>query len=557
MKRLSFALFFVFLVLTASACGLTTATTTSSSITSTTTALPITSSSSQSPTTAVSTSSGILTTTVTVTTTSTVTSPTTTQTTTSPTTTTEVTTLPITTQTTTLTTITTVSTTSTTTSNTILITTSPEQPLIPTDYDKLQDKLPVIGLPSSGNVQVLVFVVDFSDFPAASSGMSIAQVNTAFNGLPNQTAYESLQSYYWKSSYGQLHITADVFGFYRASNPASYYENEYYKLYATDKWGNYLYDEDEVTYPDSDLIYELLLFYDNLIDYSNYDSNNDGYIDAIYIIYTAPVSFESGSDLWWAYQDIYAYEGDIFDGVEPYYFMWSGVDFFFENTEEIDSRTIIHETGHLLGLEDYYDYDPEGSTNHGGLGGADMMDNTVGDHNPFSKLLLGWVTPQVVNQSMTVQIRPFESSGDMLLIASNWNGTIFTEYLIVSYYTPTGLNQADSQRIFTIPGIIIYHVNASWAGEMDYDSYYPSYYHSNNSDTIEKLLKIIEADMGNEIEDYSLAQDSDLFQVGDVFRQNVYANYQWIHETSGPMNFTISIDALTPTSAIITINFPN
>ncbi|MCK7485830.1 MAG: hypothetical protein MZU97_10005 [Bacillus subtilis] len=39
-----------------------------------------------------------------------------------------------------------------------------------------------------------------------------------------------------------------------------------------------------------------------------------------------------------------------------------------------------------MGLEDYYDYDPDGRYNVGGLGSADMMDYTVGDHNPFSKM---------------------------------------------------------------------------------------------------------------------------------------------------------------------------
>ena len=45
---------------------------------------------------------------------------------------------------------------------------------------------------------------------------------------------------------------------------------------------------------------------------------------------------------------------------------------------------------------DYYDYE-EGLRPDGGLGGADMMDYTVGDHNSFTKIILDWTTPLVVS----------------------------------------------------------------------------------------------------------------------------------------------------------------
>jgi len=258
-------------------------------------------------------------------------------------------------------------------------------PIIPTGYNLLQDELDYIGIPSQGDVKVLVFAVDFSDYPSSSSDINLDDLDIAFNGLSNEIDYESLNSYYLESSYGALNITADIFGFYRAEEPASYYEDEYEKLWAVDPvTGDWMYDDDEVTYPDSDIIYELMLYYDDLIDFSDYDSNNDGFIDGIYVVYTHPVSFTNGSDLWWAYQDFYAYEGDLFDEVEPLYFCWSGTDFLTDSTDDIDARTIIHETGHMLGLEDYYDYSDEDNYNSGGLGGADMMDGAYGDHNPFS-----------------------------------------------------------------------------------------------------------------------------------------------------------------------------
>ncbi|MDD3106525.1 MAG: hypothetical protein PHP65_01810, partial [Bacilli bacterium] len=193
------------------------------------------------------------------------------------------------------------STTTTTTYNQTTTTTTTvmndASPFTPSGYSLLQNELDSVGIPATGDVKILVFAVDFSDYPSSTSDVSIDDIEIAFNGDSSQLNYESLKSYYQISSYGRLNITADIYGFYRASNSASYYEDEYEKLWAVDPvTGDYVYSYDEVTYPNSDLIYELLDYYDTSIDYSDYDGNNDGYIDGIYIIYTHPVSYSSGSE---------------------------------------------------------------------------------------------------------------------------------------------------------------------------------------------------------------------------------------------------------------------
>jgi len=413
----------------------------------------------------------------------------------------------------------------------------------------LQDELDVVGIPSLGTPKVLVFAVDFSDYPASTSGVTLSDINTVFNGTSSELDYESLKSYYQISSYGKLDITADVFGFYRASHTAAYYESEYEKLWAVDPvTGEWLYGDDEVTYPESDLIFEILQYYDGQIDYSDYDYNNDGCIDGIYIVYTHPVSYSSGSDIWWAYQDVYAYDGDLFDGVEPWYFVWSGTDFMLEGDDNLNARTVIHETGHMLGLDDYYDYYDGDSANSGGLGGADMMDYTVGDHNPFSKMLLGWITPWVVESSMTVDLQPFVDSGEFLLIIDEWNNSIFDEYFLVSFYTPTSLNEADQSYLFTLPGVLIYHISAQIGNGYDDNSYYYSIFNYNNTDTSHKLIKIIEADMNGRIDTEAWAENGDLFQEGDIFGSNVYPTYRWYNNTS--LGFDIEIVSVGETASI-------
>ncbi len=402
------------------------------------------------------------------------------------------------------------SSTTTTTAASTTTTSSLDEPIVPTNLSLIQDELYYVGIPTEGDVKVLVFAVEFIDDPALSSGITLNDIDIAFNGSDTEIDYESLNSYYLESSFGKLNLTADIFGFYTTDDPISYYEAEY-----------------ETGYPDSDLILELLEAYDDLIDYSDYDANNDGYIDGIYIVYDHPVSYYSGSDFWWAYQTIFMYEEYSFDGVEPLYFSWVGADFFFEGSDNINARTIIHETGHMLGLDDYYDYyDSDPYDNSGGLGGVDMMDSARGDHNPFSKMLLGWVTPLVVESSMTVDITPFLENGDVILLIDDWNDTIFDEYILISYYTPTGLNEADKYYLFSKYGVVMYHVSAQIDDGYNSDYYY-TIFNNNNTDSEHKIIKIIEADMDLEV---NIGND-DLFLVDDVFGGNIYATYKWYDNT--------------------------
>ena len=429
-------------------------------------------------------------------------------------------------------------------------TTEINYPIIPSGYSLLQDELEYVGIPSIGEAKILVFAVDFPDQPISNASSVLADINIAFNGSSDDLVYESLHSYYLKSSYNKLNITADIYGFYRAQNDSSYYETLNDEYYATDpNTGQYLYPN--ASHPDSDLIYELLTYYDDVIDYSQYDSNNDGYIDGVYVIYNHDVSYESGSDLWWAYQYYYMYY-DTFDGVDPNYYVWMGLDFFYEGDEGINARTLIHESGHMLGLDDYYDYYPDDAYNKGGLGSF-MMDYTIGDHEPFSKILLGWITPIVVEKSMTIDLMPHLENGDVLLIIDEWNNTIFDEYILVMYYTPEGLNELDTDYMFTDPGIVMFHISAAIDNGYNPDSYYYSIFNNNNTDSINKLINIIEADMDEDIEKFAIVEDSDLFLAGDSLGYSVYPNYKWYNGNS--INLIIDIISLDSEKAVIKIFF--
>lgn len=401
-------------------------------------------------------------------------------------------------------------------------------------YDTETDTLYGVnrGLPSTGNPHVLVIPIEFTDYKAPSN--MVQTLETALFGTSTDTGWESLTSYYQKASYGKLNISGDVLPVFSTGNKSTYY--------------------DKIENGDYEIIKAALEYYDATIDYSKYDSDNDGFIDAIYLVYTCAINRESSDSMWWAYtSEYYTDDYEYYDGVEADFYLLAGYDFLEEVfASEYDPtynlETFIHETGHLLGLDDYYDTDEEAGPN-GGIGGGDMMDYNVGDHNAFSKAILGWVTPLIMgDDSATITLKSFGSSGDCLIIPKSWNGTYFDEYYIVDFYTPDGLNEkeAGASGLFSTSGIRIYHIDATLKDPADAWNIWDIYEY-NNSSTAHKLISLVEADGKNNIENENgSSENSDLFQVNDTFK-----NVTWYDGTNA--NFELKVVSISDTEAVIEV----
>lgn len=421
-------------------------------------------------------------------------------------------------------------------------------------YDEETDQLLGItkGLPSIGDVNVLVIPIEFTDCKAPTS--MVKDLETAFFGTAEQTGWESLTSYYQKSSYGKLNIQGDVMKPFNTGKTVSYYDSlqkEFNK--ALEKYTKGLTDE----YPDNveySIIKAALEYYDDEIDYSKYDTNNDGYIDSIYLVYTTDYNAEDDDSLWWAYTtEYFTSEEQKYDNVEADYYIFMSYQFLFDELQgkevKYNSETIIHETGHLLGLNDYYDYDDTQGPS-GGIGGGDMMDCNVGDHNAYSKLMLGWVSPTVVSgKTTTITLNSFASSGDCVVISKGWNNTFFDEYYIIDFYTPTGVNEfgAGSSGLFSTSGIRIYHVDSTLKDPKDCFSVLDITLYD-NSYTEHRQIKLIEADGKNDIDRNGFSENSDLFQKGSIYKNSI-----WYDGSS--TGFTIKVDQITASTATITITY--
>lgn len=314
-------------------------------------------------------------------------------------------------------------------------------------------------LPSIGNNKLLVVPVKFKDsnFAEQFGGYDKVKENIeqTFFGASDETGWESVSSFYKKSSYNKLNLSGEVtdwfeldMSFLEMTALEGYHDQSIYVLREIGEWYN-----------------------ENYGSADEYDVDNDGYIDSVWMVYDYPANHTYNTDWAYAYCDFATENVGTEEDPIPYTYAWASIGFMYEgnyknenNEVLVDAHTFIHETGHLLGLPDYYDYDGKASY----AGGLDMMDHNIGDHTSFSKYLLNWVNPYVVEDDCEITINSFTETGDFIIVKDDWNKSALDEYLVVEFYTPTGLNKQDSESryagkypaLYTIPGIKIYHVDA-------------------------------------------------------------------------------------------------
>ena len=441
-----------------------------------------------------------------------------------------------------------------------------------------EDPLP---LQSIGTFNYLVVPVQFSD--AAVTNEELDKLNKAFNGTSAETGWQSVNSYYKTSSFDKLNMTFTIYNTYMAKN-----DTAYYKKYSKDV----MYDGESAQKNGAELLLEeVMTWLEPLIDLKVYDNDSDGVLDGIWLIYTADVDYDA-ADFYWAYVTTYYKEDGndkTYDTLDLGYYLFAGFDFmneytgndndpYYDNTGIyvdatisgliINASTYIHETGHMLGLDDYYDYDAA-TGSLGGLGGADMMDNTVGDHNAYSKIMMGWITPTVVTTTQTVTLNPFESSGSCIMVLLDYNGSYFSEYLLIDLYTNTGLNTAHANQNDSLLyqtssgkgvayGVRIYHVSSDV--EDPYSDDYFSFTTKNNSNSDVALIELVRANgkTGYPLETsdgqkYKTNGDStDLWKAGQKL-STVFPNYA--RNDNKKVNFDIEIVSVSATSATVTITF--
>lgn len=436
-------------------------------------------------------------------------------------------------------------------------------------------------MPTRGHSKMLVVPVLFSDSTKDAAALAEMKdtMNRVFFGKSEDTGWESVSSFYYKSSYHQLKIEGEVSKEVKLPN-----SHDTYAVKGTSSTNTILNIVYTTLFPEGGTVY-------NGIDY---DSDKDGIIDGIYLIQEGHIA----KDFDWAFTTVHG------DGVlsntkhkELGTYAWSSIDFATRGNGYTalspDAHTYIHETGHILGNNDYYD--THNSSYNSPAGGNIMQDNNIVDHDAYSKFLFGWTSPKIVTDKNTestieIELRPTESSGDCLVLATNYNDTSLDEYLMIEYYTPTGLNEKDSKTKYESceglkeSGIKIWH-----ADKRVYDSYlkksgtglsvsYTTYFDPNSSndpnidagdihsetevydyyssfstnsskdqnDTnfyINNELELMRATYGTEAYDITKqAKDADLFKAGATFgtASDAFKDFEF-YDVSTPVDYDCEV----------------
>jgi M6 family metalloprotease-like protein len=420
------------------------------------------------------------------------------------------------------------------------------------------------SLSSEGTQNILVLPIEFSDKKFTSG--EIEDIKTACSGSADDTGYwESLASYYKKSSYDKLNLQFTYADSYNVGMTAQSFYKEATK---SNERSSYAYGS-------SKAIKKAVEAYKsaNGSDATKkFDQNGDGLIDAVIMIYaeTYTPSYDEDGSLYWAYQYYDQWDDDLNgldEGPTPseespvgYCYFWASIDFFYEGIGEdedgVDCHTLIHEFGHILGADDYYNVSAETDTDYEPTGCNTMMAYNILDHDAFNKLQYNWVTPDYVTGSCEVTIGSLEKTGDCIVVAddSGWNGTAFDEYIIIELYTPTGLNELDSQSYYaggyakgqSVPGVRMWHVDnrlykysysyssgevteKGWASDSevskgDFGAYYASRAISNGtneyfSDAQNKSFDALTliSPKGKKYSATNASDNNDLFRAGDKF----------------------------------------
>ncbi|MBP7564056.1 MAG: M6 family metalloprotease domain-containing protein, partial [Candidatus Cloacimonetes bacterium] len=301
--------------------------------------------------------------------------------------------------------------------------------------------------PSSGNRKLVMLLIGFTD-------KSFSKTKTEFINLMNQTGYSfnnasgSVKDWFLSNSFNQLNLSTDVYGPYQAAHNMAYYG-------ANDVYG---YDVRP-----RELVLEAINSADSEVDFSEYDNDDDGYMDGIYLIY-AGYGEEAGasSNAIWAHA--WSISPVVKDGVYISSYSCSPELSGNSGTNITNIGVICHEFSHVCGLPDFYDTDYSGSGGQSfdlkkwdpmASGSWNNNGKTPPHHNCYSKTALGWQNTTILNNSVSLYIPNSHDHN----VSYRFDTSIHNEYFMLE-------NRQKSGWDLYIPhhGLLIYHVDKNLSG---------------------------------------------------------------------------------------------
>ena len=295
------------------------------------------------------------------------------------------------------------------------------------------------NFPTIGEVHSLVILVQFADTKFSTVGSDAHQF---FNNMLNEPGFTysngangSARDFYLNSSNGRFQPQFDVIG--PVTLPEKY---SYYGANQGSSVDNPVRLEEFVR--------EACKLADPSVDFSQYDHNQDGYIDNIYFFYAGKGEADSGDgNAIWPhsayYSDIASQAGTAqtslkLDGVEVGNYTCSNeINGTIITPQPAGIGTFVHEFGHVLGLADHYDvnygittfapgyFDTMAQASYNNNG------NTPAAFSAYERACLGWIDLTVLKNGVdTLNVLPDLNDSNKAYVVPV-GGTNDQEYFIM------------------------------------------------------------------------------------------------------------------------------
>ena len=331
---------------------------------------------------------------------------------------------------------------------------------IPSSQAGADEPEPLLS-PAVGNRNIIVLLVEFADNRADKVSHSSAAYQKLLFDSTGVVATGSMSEYYQEVSYGRLCINGDVSVWLEAPQANTYYTD--------DQFGKGSWPRNR-----RKLAYDVVVTADPFIDFSQYDGDGNGEVDALFIVHAGPGGEDTGetNDLWshkWTLPANANGTGEGYvtdDGVEI-------VAYTMQPEEHADGRLIsigvfCHEYGHVLGLPDLYDRDNSsqgignwGIMGSGSWGGDGRSPETPVHFCAWSKEKLGWIQPTIIDNNTVAQcISRVEEHPEVYKLWTR--GMPSNEYFLIENRQKAGF---DSK--LPNDGLFIWHIDNSVTTQND------------------------------------------------------------------------------------------